>query len=135
MTEKEVSAMKYTREEALKRIREFLTTSRREDETTCQTAARLGIFCHGYDQWPTEKLREMYPWLAKKMPADTPREEFLKLIIAWDGARMLVHKSSTTCDAKALDHEGCLGFDRFSNTHLKRMFPQLFQPDDEITQW
>ena len=69
------------------------------------------------------------------MPADTPREEFLKLITAWDGARMLVHRVSTTCDAKAIDHDGCLGFDRFSNTQLKRMFSQVFKPEDEITQW
>jgi hypothetical protein len=69
------------------------------------------------------------------MPPNTPKEEFLKLITAWDGARVLVHKSPTTCDAKTADHEGCLGFDRFSNPQLKRMFPQLFQPNDEITQW
>ncbi|HTS17746.1 MAG TPA: hypothetical protein VMP11_09255 [Verrucomicrobiae bacterium] len=127
--------MNYTRDEALTKIREFLAASTRPDETTCQAAARLGFFCHGYDQWGTEQLRQMYPWLAKKMPADTPREEFLKLIIAWDGARTLARKSPTTCDAKATDHEGCLGFDRFSNHHLKRMFPTLFRPDDEITQW
>ncbi len=127
--------MKYSREEALKRIRDFLVENRRDDETTCQTAARLGIFCHGYDQWSVPELRELYPWLAKKMPTDTPREEFLKLITAWDGARMLVHRVSTTCDAKAMDHDGCLGFDRFSNTQLKRMFPQVFKAEDDIAQW
>jgi hypothetical protein len=127
--------MKYSREEALKRIREYLLANTRSDETTCQAAARLGIFCHGYDRWTVEQLRQLYPWLAKKMPPNTPKEEFLKLITAWDGARMLVHNSPTTCDAKATDHEGCLGFDRFSNPQIKRMFPQVFQPDDEITQW
>lgn len=127
--------MKYTRDDALKRIREFLVTNTREDETTCQAAARLGIFCHGYDKWSLEQLRQLYPWLAKRMPADTPREEFLKLVVAWDSARMLVHKVPTTCDAHRLDRDSCLGFDRFNNTQLKRMFPQLFQPDDEITQW
>ena len=127
--------MKYTREQALKRIREFLAASTRPDETTCQAAARLGVFCHGYDQWNIKQLRDFYPWLAKKMPADTPREEFLKLIVAWDGARMLARKSPTTCDVKALDHEGCLGFDRFTNQQLKQMFPQLFRPEDDVTQW
>ncbi len=127
--------MKYTRQEALQRIRDFLVANQRPDETTCQTAARLGIFCHGYDQWTIEQLRQRYPWLAKKMPPDTPREEFLKLVVAWDGARQLVHKAPTTCDAKAADHEGCLGFDRFSEVQLKRLFPQLFNPDDEITRW
>jgi hypothetical protein len=127
--------MKYSREEALKKIREFLVNSAHGDETTCQAAARMGVFCHGYDQWTVSQLREMYPWLAKKMPADTSRDDFLKLIIAWDGARMLVHRATTTCDAKAMDHEGCLGFDRFSNTALKRMFPKLFQSEDEIAQW
>ena len=127
--------MKYSREEALKRVRNFLVANQRTDETTCQAAARLGIFCHGYDQWSLPQLRDRYPWLAKKMPADTPREEFLKLIVAWDGARQLVNRSPTTCDAKTADHEGCLGFDRFSNKQLKRLFPQLFTADDEITQW
>ncbi len=127
--------MKCSREKAIQRIREFLVANQRPDETTCQAAARLGIFCHGYDQWAVEQLRQRYPWLAKKMPADTPREEFLKLIVAWDGARQLVNKASTTCDAKALDHEGCLGFDRFSNVQLKRLFPQLFAGEEEITQW
>ena len=127
--------MKYTREEALQRVREFLGKQTREDETTCQAAARLGIFCHGYDRWTLEQLRNLYPWLAKKMPADTPREDFMKLIVAWDNARQLVHKVSTTCDAHSVDHDGCLGFDRFSNQQLKRMFPQLFQGDDEIAPW
>lgn len=127
--------MTYTRDAALKRIREFLATNQRDDETTCQTAARLGIFCHGYDQWSMEQLRQLYPWLAQKMPTDTPRGEFLKLIIAWDGARQLAQKTSTTCDVKVLDHEGCLGFDRFTNQQLKLNFPQLFSPSDEITQW
>ena len=127
--------MKYTREEALKKIREYLVANTRTDETTCQAAARLGIFCHGYDRWTLEQLRHLYPWLAKKVPAETPREEFLRLITAWDGARMLVHKVPTTCDAHALDQDTCLGFDRFNNPALKRMFPQLFKPDDEIAQW
>jgi hypothetical protein len=127
--------MKYSREDAVKRIRDFLVASQRDDETTCQAAARLGIFCHGYDQWSLQQLRDRYPWLAKKMPVDTPREEFLKLIVAWDGARQLAHKAPTTCDAKAMDHEGCLGFDRFSHSQLKCLFPQLFAADDEITQW
>jgi len=127
--------MKYNREDALKKIREFLVSNTRAEETTCEAAARLGIFCHGYERWTVEQLRHLYPWLAKKMPADTPREEFLKLIVAWDNARQLANKVSTTCDVHAMDHDGCLGFDRFSNQQLKRMFPQLFQADDEITQW
>lgn len=127
--------MRYTREEALTRIRQYLIANTREGETTCQAAARAGIFCHGYDKWTTEQLRDLYPWLAKKMPENTPREEFLKLIVAWDGARQLAHKAYTTCDVKAIDHEGCLGFDRFSSAALKRMFPELFKADDEIVAW
>ena len=127
--------MKYNRTEALDRIRAFLVAKRREDEITCQTAARLGIFCRGYDKWTTSQLREQYPWLAQRLPADTPREELLKLIVAWDNARMLVHRVGTTCDAKTIDHDGCLGFDRFGNEQLKRLFPQLFLPEDQITQY
>jgi len=127
--------MQYNREQALQRIREFLVNQTRPDETTCQTAARLGVFCHGYERWTTEQLRHLYPWLAKKMPAATPRDEFLKLIVAWDSGRQLVHNAPTTCDVKAMDHEGCLGFDRFSNDQLKRMFPQLFVADDQIVMW
>jgi hypothetical protein len=127
--------MKYTREEALKKVREFLAAQTRDDETTCQAAARLGIFCHGYDRWTIEQLRNLYPWLAKKMPADTPREEFLKLIVAWDNARQLVHKVSTTCDVHVMDQDGCLGFSRFNDQQLKRMFPQVFTAADEISQW
>ena len=130
-----MTSMKYTREDALKRIREFLVSNTRTEETTCEAAARLGIFCHGYDRWTVEQLRNLYPWLAKKMPTDTPREEFLKLIVAWDNARQLVHKVSTTCDVHIADQDGCLGFDRFSNQQLRRMFPQLFSADDEISEW
>jgi hypothetical protein len=127
--------MKYTRAEALDRIREFLRTQQQSDETTCQTAARLGIYCRGYDKWSDDQLREVYPWLAKKLPAEAPRQALLNLIVAWDGARMLVHKTDVTCDAHAIDQDACLGFDRFSNQALKRMFPQLFQSDDEVTPW
>ncbi len=97
--------MNYTREQALQRIRQFLVANTRDDKTTCQAAARLGIFCRGY----------------------------LKLVVAWDNARALVHLAPTTCDAKMLDHEGCLGFDRFSDMELKEKFPQLFGDDDEIS--
>ena len=127
--------MNYTRDEALRRIRGFLVANTRADETTCQAAARLGIFCHGYDQWSTEELRTLYPWLAQKMSASAPREELLKLVVAWDGARTLALKVTTTCDAKSLDHEACLGLDGFSNEELKQKFPELFKPDDEITAW
>lgn len=127
--------MKYTREQALAKIRQYLAANTRDEETTCQAAARLGIFCRGFDQWNVEQLRDLYPWLAKKMPKDTPKEEFLKLVVAWDNARALVHKAPTTCDALAIDHDACLGFDRFSNAQLKGIFPQVFQADDQITQW
>jgi hypothetical protein len=126
--------MNYSREDALKKIRGYLVDNTREDETTCQAAARLGVFCHGYDQWTLEELRQLYPWLAKKAPSAT-RGQFLQLVMAWDGARKLVRKAPTTCDAKVFDHEGCLGFDRYTNQQLQQMFPQLFTGDDEITQW
>jgi hypothetical protein len=125
--------MTYTREKAIGIVRDFLTSKTRPDETTCEAVARLGIFCHGYDQWTLAQLRALYPWLAKRMPTDTPREQFLRLISAWDQGRTLVHRTSTTCGAKALDREGCLGFDRFSNEQFKQMFPQLFHNEDEIS--
>ena len=127
--------MHYNRFEALQAIREFLQAKQRGEETTCQTAARLGIFCRGYNHWTDGQLREQYPWLAQRLPLDTPREELLKLIVAWDGARMLVHHVGTTCDAKSVDRDGCLGFDGFTNEQLKRRFPQLFNPEDSITQF
>ena len=59
--------MNYSREQALGKIRDFLAANRREDETTCQTVGRLGIFCQGYSQWDDQQLRELYPWLAEKV--------------------------------------------------------------------
>lgn len=126
--------MDYTREEALKRIREFLAEKRKNEETTCQTAARLGIFCRGYNQWTVKSLRELYPWLAKKLPKEATREEMLKLIVAWDNARTLALNMPTTCDMHMADHDGCLGWDRFNNENLKRMFPQIFKSEDKIVQ-
>ena len=126
--------MKYSRQEAVQKIRHLLITNMRNDETTCQAMARMGVFCRGYDQWTTEQLRELYPWLAKKLSADARREELLLLIIAWDGARTLVNGVATTCDAKSLDHEGCLGFDGFTNDQLKAKFASLFGTEDEISQ-
>src|SRR5438552_10705455 len=117
--------MNYTREGALQRIRQFLLSNMAEDETTCQTAARLGIFCHGYDQWTTQQLRDLYPWVADKLPQDATREELLKLVVAWDRARMRTHKTPVTCDAKSLRGETCLGFAGYNNEELKQMFPQL----------
>ncbi len=127
--------MHYSREQALEKIREFLAGKQRDDETTCQTVARLGIFCRGYDQWDLEQLRELYPWLARRVPEDASREEFLKMVVAWDGARALVNKASTTCDVHMLDHDGCLGFDRFNNDQLRELFPQVFAEDDVIEKW
>ena len=130
--ENEVMDMEYERNEALTRIRQFLADSRRNDETTCQTAGRLGIFCRGYDKWTTDALKAQYPWLAQKLPRNATRAQLLKLIVAWDAAREEVLHAPTTCDAKSIDHDGCLGFDRFKNENLKRMFPQLFRSEDQI---
>ncbi len=124
--------MEYTREQALDRIRRFLSSQRRGNETTCQTVARLGIFCRGHDHWSTDQLRNLYPWLANRLPPDAPREELLELIAVWDEARMLHNQVTTTCDAKAMDLEGCLGFDQFTSLQLKRLFPQLFNAGDKI---
>jgi hypothetical protein len=127
--------MKYSREEALEKIRAFLVSETREGEITCQAAARLGIFCRGFDRWSTEQLKQQFPWLVAKLRPDFTREELLQLIVLWDKARMLVDHVSTTCDALAYDHDACLGFDRFSNAELKKLFPQIFSEQDEITQW
>lgn len=124
--------MRYTREEALDRIRGFLMTQRKGNETTCQTVGRLGVFCRGYSHWSTQQLRALYPWLANKLPADASREELLELVIAWDEARMLLNRVPTTCDAKSIDNDGCLGFDRFSNEQLKQAFPMLFKKSDRV---
>ena len=124
--------MEYSRQEALNRIRNLLASERKNDETTCQTAGRLGIFCRGYDKWTTDALKAQYPWLARKLPRSATREQLLKLIVAWDSAREEVLHAPTTCDAKSMDHDGCLGFDRFNNENLRRMFPQLFDPADKI---
>lgn len=124
--------MKYTRDEALGRIRRFLVSRRKGGESTCETAARLGIFCRGYTRWSADQLRAMYPTLTAGLPPETPRNELLHLIVRWDRARMLRHDLPTVCEARDLDHEGCLGFDRFSNRELKRLFPELFLPRDRI---
>ncbi len=124
--------MKYNREDALDRVRQFLVSQMREGETTCEMAARLGTYCHGLDRFTTEELCEQYPWLAKKLPPNAPRADLARLIVAWNGARSVVHDVCVTCDAMSRDRDACTGFAQFSGEDLKGMFPQLFSAEDEI---
>ena len=68
--------MKYTRDEALKRIREFLARQHPQRRNHLSGRGATGIFCHGYDRWTVEQLRQLYPWLAKKMPPKRRRKNF-----------------------------------------------------------
>lgn len=124
--------MRYTRDQAIARIRRFLLARRKGGESTCETAARLGIFCRGYTRWSADQLRVMYPTLTEGLPTEASRDDILHLIVRWDRARMLLHDVATVCDARDLDNQGCLGFDRFSNRELRDLFPQLFERHDQI---
>jgi hypothetical protein len=106
-----------TREALVAELRGELARRANGEISVCRLAADRGIFCHGFRQYTDAELRQRYPWIAKRYPR-APRAEFETLADNWQLARQDVDGLETSCDVQTLEHDGCNGWNDFTNDDL-----------------
>ncbi|HEX9795170.1 MAG TPA: hypothetical protein VGC54_14395 [Planctomycetota bacterium] len=120
------------RSECIRRLRdELVSRLETDDDTLCDIAAREGIFCRGFDRYPTPILRERFPWLLHHEEG-VDREELLDRIRRWIHAREFSGDLPTACDVMAVDGDLCHGWDTFPDEKLEATYLEVFHEPVQI---
>ena len=117
-----------TRNEAITAIRTKLLELVDDDHSMCRVATEKGIYCRGERRFTDEELKQRYAWLMKRKP-DIGREELEDLANRWQLARQIVDKVPLSCDAQAMEHDTCNGWDSFDDGTLARYYRELLGGD------
>ena len=113
-----------TRASLITELRNELAHRANGDMSICRLAAETGVFCRGFRRYSDEELRQRYDWIAKKNPAQT-RSELEDVADRWQMARQEVDRVPTACDVQQIEHDGCNGWDDFSDEELSRFLTTL----------
>lgn len=113
-----------TRTQALDALRGHLVRLADDEHSVCEVAARLDIFCHGFDQWSDDELRRRYDWIVKRRPKVT-RHELERIANLWQLARQEVHGMPTACDVQCSEHDTCKGWDEWSNRDIAKFLQEM----------
>ena len=95
-----------------------------EDVSICKLAAADNIFCRGFRHLSDVGLRRRFDWINARNPR-MPRAELEEVVDRWQLARQEVAQLPTACDVEQLEHNGCRGWDDFSNEELSRFCLEL----------
>lgn len=123
-----------TRDQAIDALRAKLVTFVDDEHSSCEVAARLGIFCGGFAQWTAGELRKRYDWIVAGRPA-IKRHELEDLANRWQLARQFVLGTTIACDTQAGEHEHhhtCRGWREFDDARLAGFYRDLLGEDVEI---
>ncbi len=115
----------------IEKLREHLVGFTNGDHSICEEAARRGIFCKGFRKFTDKELREKFDWIVQSRPG-IERKQLEELINQYELARQEVHKVPIACDAAAIDHDMCLGWNEFSDTDLVRFYKNWFNEEISI---
>jgi hypothetical protein len=113
-----------SREGAIDIIRAELLKLAGSDVSICRLAAEKNIFCRGFHRNSDIELRRKFDWINEKNPR-MPRAELEAIVDRWQLARQEVDQLPTACDVQQLEHDGCHGWDDFSNEELSRFCREL----------
>jgi hypothetical protein len=117
--------MTLTRDKAIGALRGYLGRLADDEHSVCDVAAQRGIFCRGFTRWGEKQLRQRFHTIETLRPG-LPRAQFAELANKWQLARQEVDHLPTACDAQALEHDTCLGWDEFGNDELAQFLHELF---------
>jgi hypothetical protein len=95
-----------------------------DDASVCKVAAEKNIFCRGLHRHDDIELRRQFDWINAKNPR-MPRAEMEEVVDRWQLARQEVDGLPTACDVQQREHNGCRGWDDFSNEELSRFCLEL----------
>lgn len=109
----------WRREEAIRRLRLGLLKLTDEEHSMCQVAAERGIFCRGFRRWHAAEFDRRWRQALGRSTHLTraQMEEFANI---WQLAEQVRCRVTLACDATALAHSPCRGWDEFSNAEMAR---------------
>lgn len=113
-----------SRDGAIDVLRAELLKLAGDDVSICKIAAEKNIFCRGLHRHSDIELRRRFAWINARNPR-MPRAEMEELVDRWQLARQEVDDLPTACDVQQLEHDGCSGWDDFSNEDLSRFCLEL----------
>ncbi|MGH9422379.1 MAG: hypothetical protein ACRD3J_20550 [Thermoanaerobaculia bacterium] len=109
---------------AIDMLRAQLVKLAGDDVSICKIAAEKNIFCRGLHRHSDVELRRKFDWINAKNPR-MPRAGMEDVVDRWQLARQEVDQLPTACDVQQLEHDGCNGWDDFSNEDLSRFCLEL----------
>lgn len=124
MSRSETNPETISRGGAIDLLRRELVKLADDDSSICKVAAERGIFCHGFKRFGDAELKRRFGWLNRKNPL-MERAEFEELVNCWQLARQQVDHLPTSCDVQQREHDGCRGWDDFSNDELSAFCKEL----------
>jgi len=113
-----------TRDGAIDILRAELLKLAGSEVSICKLAAEKNIFCRGFHRQSDVDLRRKFSWINRTNPRRS-RAELEEVIDRWQLARQEVDQLPTACDVQQLEHDGCRGWDDFSNEELSRFCREL----------
>ena len=105
-------------------LRQELIKLAGDDVSICKLAAEKNVFCRGLHRHSDAELRRDFSWINGKNPR-LPRAEFEDVVDRWQLARQEVAALPTACDVQQQEHDGCRGWDDFTNEDLSRFCLEL----------
>jgi len=95
-----------------------------DEVSVCKVAAEKNIFCRGLHRHSDAALRRKFDWLNRKKQ-DMTRAELEEMVDSWQLARQEVDQLPVACDVQQGEHDGCSGWDDFSNDELSGFCREL----------
>jgi len=113
------------RSQAIENLRRELLKLVDEESSLCLVAARRGIFCKGFGQWPREELERRFPWILRREPEGT-RADVERQANRWQLGRQDPRRGQLPCDVVS-DHRSfpCGGWDEFYESELATFHREL----------
>ncbi|MGH9315910.1 MAG: hypothetical protein ACRD1P_02225 [Thermoanaerobaculia bacterium] len=118
------SPERWSRDEAIGRLRECLLKLTDAEHSMCQVAAELKIFCRGFCRWDETELRRRWQKVLGKNSGLT-RAQLEELANLWQLTEQVAQRVALACDAQRSAHGVCRGWDDFSNDEIARYCSDL----------
>jgi len=121
-----VSPEHLSRPQAIEILRTRLKTLTDAEHCLCTAAARLGVFCRGFQPLSDEEFRRRFWWIARSRPGAS-RKELEEVVNLYQLGRQEVTGAPICCDVETREHSGCDGWNTFDNATLEGFFLELLR--------
>ncbi len=113
------SPERWTRDEAIRRLRDYLLKLTDAEHSMCQVAAELKIFCRGFCRWDEAEFRRRWQRVLGNNSGLT-RAQLEELANLWELAEQIAQRVALACDAQTKANGVCRGWDDFPNDTIAR---------------